>query len=61
MDATLKYGDFGKSSWLNLSDFLNTSRMGKDHYDRDSLVSDFYHALILLLEVSMLDFLPPVF
>ena len=52
VDSCLKYGDFSKTSWLTLSDFLNTSRMGKDHYDRDSLVSEFYHALILLLEVK---------
>lgn len=50
--VTSNYGDFSKSSWLNLSDFLNSSRMGKDHYDRDALVNDLYFSLLILLENS---------
>jgi len=45
-----KYGDFSSNSWLGLSDFLNHSRMGKDHFDRDQLVTDFYFAILLLAE-----------
>ena len=52
VDAAHKYGDFSKSTWLGVGDFLNSSRMGKDHYDRDQLATDFYFAMLLLAESS---------
>ena len=52
VDTAHKYGDFSKSSWMGIGDFLNSSRMGKDHYDRDQLVTDFYFAMLLLAESS---------
>lgn len=49
-DVAASYGDFSKGSWLGLQDFLNSTRMGKDHFDRDNLVNDFYFAVLYLVE-----------
>lgn len=49
-DVASRYGDFSKGSWLGLQDFLNSTRMGKDHFDRDNLVNDFYFAILYLVE-----------
>lgn len=49
----LKYGDFEKGKLLQgMQDFLNKSRMGKDHYDRDSLSHDMYYSVLYIAEVS---------
>lgn len=45
-----KYGDTSSSGW-GLQDFLNSSRMGKDHFDRDQLVSDCYFAILYAQDV----------
>eukprot|EP00270_Netrium_digitus_P010355 TRINITY_DN3209_c0_g3_i1.p1 TRINITY_DN3209_c0_g3~~TRINITY_DN3209_c0_g3_i1.p1 ORF type:complete len:376 (+),score=84.50 TRINITY_DN3209_c0_g3_i1:106-1128(+) len=49
-DTAGRYGDASKGSWLGLQDFLNSGRMGKDHFDRDQLVSDFYYTMLYLFE-----------
>eukprot|EP00850_Spirogloea_muscicola_P017836 SM000157S02066 [mRNA] locus=s157:184139:185727:+ [translate_table: standard] len=50
-DMSLKYGNFAKTSLTQgLQDFLNGSKMGKDHYDRDALANDLYFAVLLLAE-----------
>lgn len=52
MEETLKYGEFQKSAIVQgMQDFLNKSRMGKDHYDRDSVAHDVYYAVLILAEV----------
>ncbi|BBN16857.1 hypothetical protein MPTK1_7g09890 [Marchantia polymorpha subsp. ruderalis] len=51
MEETLKYGEFQKSAIVQgMQDFLNKSRMGKDHYDRDSVAHDVYYAVLILAE-----------
>lgn len=51
-DEALKFGDFQKSSILQgLQEYINMSRMGKDHYDRETMVHEFYYALLLCTEV----------
>lgn len=47
-----RFGDFQKSSILQgLQEYINMSRMGKDHYDRDTMVHEFYYAILLCTEV----------
>ncbi|GJP53480.1 hypothetical protein CLOM_g12643 [Closterium sp. NIES-68] len=36
----------GRLGFQGLEDFLNSSRMGTDHYDRDKLVTDLYFAFL---------------
>eukprot|EP00897_Mesotaenium_endlicherianum_P001876 jgi/Mesen1/1716/ME000138S00581 len=50
LDIASRHGDFTKGSWLGLQDFLNSGRMGKDHFDRDGLVSEFYFTTLYLTE-----------
>ena len=51
-DEALRFGDFQKSSILQgLQEYINMSRMGKDHYDRDTMVHEFYYAILLCTEV----------
>lgn len=46
-----RFGDFQKSSILQgLQEYINMSRMGKDHYDRDTMVHEFYYAILLCTE-----------
>lgn len=50
-DEALKFGNFQKSSILQgLQEYLNMSRMGKDHYDRDTMVHEFYYAILMCSE-----------
>jgi hypothetical protein len=50
-DEALRYGDFQKSSILQgLQEYINMTRMGKDHYDRDTMVHEFYYAILLCTE-----------
>lgn len=50
-DEALRFGDFQKSSILQgLQEYINMSRMGKDHYDRDTMVHEFYYAILLCSE-----------
>lgn len=50
-DECLKYGDFEKGKFQqSMQDFLNKSRMGKEHFDRDSLVHDIYYAVLIAAE-----------
>jgi hypothetical protein len=50
-DEALRFGDFQKSSVLQgLQEYINMSRMGKDHYDRDTMVHEFYYAILLCSE-----------
>ncbi|CAK9858055.1 unnamed protein product [Sphagnum jensenii] len=50
-EESMKYGDFQKGSILQgLQEYMNMSKMGKDHYDRDSLVHDFYYAILICSE-----------
>ena len=52
-DESLKYGDFQKGKlFQGLQDFLNKSRMGSNHFDRDALSHDVYYAALYLAEVS---------
>lgn len=51
ISACSKYGDFSAGGW-GLQDFLNSSRMGKDHFDRDQLVSDLYFAILFAQDVG---------
>lgn len=51
VETATKYGDFSGGGW-GLQDFLNSARMGKDHFDRDSLVNDFYYAILFLQDVT---------
>lgn len=52
-DESLQFGDFQKASILQgLQNYLNMTRMGKDHYDRDLLVHDFYYAILVCSEVK---------
>jgi hypothetical protein len=51
-EESLKYGDFQKNALVQgMQDFLNKSRMGKDHYDRDSIAHDVYYAVLICAEV----------
>ena len=50
LDLNQKYGEGSSSGW-GLQDFLNSARMGKDHFDRDQLVSDLYFALLFAQDV----------
>ena len=53
-DESLKYGDFQKGKlFQGLQDFLNKSRMGSNHFDRDALSHDVYYAALYLAEVSL--------
>ncbi|CAI5533034.1 unnamed protein product [Closterium sp. Naga37s-1] len=45
-----RYGEQSGQGW-GLQDFLNSSRMGKDHFDRDQLVIDFYFAILFVQDV----------
>ncbi|CAI5473535.1 unnamed protein product [Closterium sp. Yama58-4] len=45
-----RYGEQSGQGW-GLQDFLNSSRMGKDHFDRDQLVTDFYFAILFVQDV----------
>jgi hypothetical protein len=59
-EESLKYGEFQKGSILQgLQEYMNMSKMGKDHYDRDSLVHDLYYAILICSEVWLSLFLPP--
>jgi hypothetical protein len=50
-DEATRFGDFQKSSILQgLQEYINMSRMGKDHFDRDTLVHEFYYAILLCSE-----------
>ncbi|KAL3679830.1 hypothetical protein R1sor_022786 [Riccia sorocarpa] len=50
-EETMKYGDFTKSAIVQgMQDILNKQRMGKDHYDRDSVGHDVYYAVLILAE-----------
>lgn len=50
-EESLKYGDFQKNILVQgMQDFLNKSRMGKDHYDRDSIAHDVYYAVLICAE-----------
>lgn len=52
-DEALKFGNFEQGKFVKgMQDFLNKSRMGKDHYDRDTLSHDFYYAMLYVSEVS---------
>ncbi|CAI5494503.1 unnamed protein product [Closterium sp. Naga37s-1] len=42
----------GKLGFQGLEDFLNLSRMGTDHYDRDKLVTDLYFAFLFAQDVA---------
>ncbi|CAI7808175.1 unnamed protein product [Closterium sp. NIES-54] len=42
----------GKLGFQGLEDFLNSSRMGNDHYDRDKLVTDLYFAFLFAQDVA---------
>ncbi|EFJ13757.1 hypothetical protein SELMODRAFT_424266 [Selaginella moellendorffii] len=47
----LKFGDFEKGIFTrSIQDYRNKSRMGKDHYDRDTLIHDVYYSLLLASE-----------
>lgn len=51
-DACRRYGEGGGlQGWGGLQDFLNSSRMGKDHFDRDQLVTDMYFAVLFVQDV----------
>ena len=61
-DEALKFGNFQKSSILQgLQEYLNMSRMGKDHYDRDTMVHEFYYAILMCSEVGVLSSISLVF
>ncbi|CAM6010431.1 unnamed protein product [Sphagnum balticum] len=50
-DEVLKYGDFEKGKLLQgMQDLMNNLRMGKEHYDRDSLSHDVYYAILFIAE-----------
>ncbi|CAI5484903.1 unnamed protein product [Closterium sp. Yama58-4] len=42
----------GRLGFQGLEDFLNSSRMGTDHYDRDKLVTDLYFAFLFAQDVA---------
>ncbi|KAL2613239.1 hypothetical protein R1flu_024931 [Riccia fluitans] len=51
LEETQKYGDFSKSAIVQgMQDILNKQRMGKDHYDRDSVGHDVYYSVLILAE-----------
>lgn len=57
-DEVLKYGDFEKGKLLQgMQDLMNNLRMGKEHYDRDSLSHDVYYAILFIAEVCDLSLL----
>ncbi|CAM6107487.1 unnamed protein product [Calypogeia fissa] len=50
-EESLKYGDFQRNVVVQgMQDFLNKARMGKDHYDRDSIAHDIYYAVLICAE-----------
>ncbi|XP_024374916.1 uncharacterized protein [Physcomitrium patens] len=50
-DEAMRYGDFQNNSILKeLKEYINLTRMCKDHYDRDLMVHDFYYAALLCVE-----------
>ncbi|CAM6104750.1 unnamed protein product [Calypogeia fissa] len=50
-EESLKYGDFQRNIVVQgMQDFLNKARMGKDHYDRDSIAHDVYYAVLICAE-----------
>eukprot|EP00249_Psilotum_nudum_P014527 c24865_g1_i3 orf=309-899(-) len=50
-EECLKYGDFEKGKFQQtMQDLLNKSRMGKSHFDRDTLVHDVYYAILVVVE-----------
>lgn len=52
-EESLRYGEFQKNVVVQgMQDFLNKSRMGKDHYDRDSIAHDVYYAVLICAEVE---------
>lgn len=52
-DECLKYGDFEKGKFhQSMQDFMNKARMGKEHFDRDSLVHDVYYAVLVTAEIT---------
>lgn len=49
----LKYGDFDKGKFhQSMQDFMNSARMGKEHFDRDSLVHDIYYSVLVAAEMA---------
>ena len=54
----LKYGDLEKGKFQQgVQDFINKTRIGKEHFDRDGLVHDIYYAVLIVTEVSANTFL----
>lgn len=54
-EESLKYGDLNEGKLFHgLQDFLNKSRMGSNHFDRDRLSHDLYYSTLYMVEVSAL-------
>ncbi|KAJ7516149.1 hypothetical protein O6H91_22G044900 [Diphasiastrum complanatum] len=50
-EESLNYGDFEKGKFnQGMQDFLNKSRMGKDHFDRESISHDIYYSVLITAE-----------
>lgn len=50
---SLKVGDFQQGvMFQGLQDFLNKSRMGSNHFDRDKLSHDLYYSTLYIVEVG---------
>lgn len=54
-EESLRYGDFNEGKlFQGLQDFLNKSRMGSNHFDRDKLSHDLYYSTLYVVEVGTL-------
>lgn len=55
---SLKVGDLQQGKiFQGLQDFLNKSRMGSNHFDRDKLSHDLYYSTLYIVEVGTLNHL----